>query len=118
MERPLHRAAVVVSQHPHLPWLIETNPDTESCDVVFVEEPAHAYSLITRVAPAVVIFCLEVNDCDSFRLLSMLLLDSRTREIPVAIRIMEPEVDESGHDSGKYESDCGVTLIHHTIPMN
>jgi CheY-like chemotaxis protein len=117
MERLLH-SAVVVSQHPHVRRLIETNPDTEPCDVVFVESPAHAYSLIKRVAPAVVIFCLEMNDCDSFRVLSMLLLDSRTREIPVVIRMMQARVEESAHSSCEDEHDCGVTLIHHTIPMN
>jgi CheY-like chemotaxis protein len=90
MERLLH-SAVVVSQHSHVRRLIEIMPDAEPCNVMFVEAPAHAYSLITRVAPDVVIVSLEIGDADAFRLLSMLTLDKRTRHIPVVIRTTRRE---------------------------
>jgi CheY-like chemotaxis protein len=93
MERLFH-SAVVVSQHSHVRQLIEIMPDAEPCEVMFVEAPAHAYSLITRVTPDVVVVSLEIGDVDAFRLLSMLTLDKRTRHIPVVIRTTRGEAGE------------------------
>jgi PleD family two-component response regulator len=52
-------------------------------DVVFVESSAHAYSQIRRVQPDLVILCLEFDDAEGLRVLSMLKLDAETRDIPV-----------------------------------
>ena len=98
MEQSLH-SAVVVSQDSHVRRLIEIMLDAEPSDaepseVVFVEHAAQAYSLITRVAPDVVIVSLEIGDADAFRLLSMLTLDKRTRHIPVVIRTTRREAEE------------------------
>jgi CheY-like chemotaxis protein len=92
-------------------------PDAESCDVVFIESLVHAYSLIKRVAPELVIVCLEMNDPESFQVLSMLKLDSRTREIPVVIRMTQREADESS--DSLWEPDERVSMqIHDIVPMN
>jgi CheY-like chemotaxis protein len=92
-------------------------PDAESCDVVFIESLGHAYSLIKRVAPELVIVCLEMNDPESFQVLSMLKLDSHTREIPVVIRMTQREAKESSDTL--WESDERVFLpIHDVFPMN
>jgi chemotaxis response regulator CheB len=113
MEHTLRRA-VVVRQHPYV-RRSEIIPDAESCDVVFIESPAHAYSLIKRVAPELVI--LEMNDRESCQVLSMLTLDSHTREIPVVIGMTQREADESS--DSLWEPDERVsTQIHDVVPMN
>ena len=119
MEQLLH-SAVVVSQHSHVRRLIEIMLDGEPCDaepceVVFVERAAHAYSLITRVAPDVVIVSLEIGDADAFRLLSMLTLDKRTRHIPVVIRTTRREAEEPG---ATLPDERASRQINGTVPMN
>lgn len=63
--------------------VLEPVLDAGNYDVVFVESSAHAYSQIRRVQPDLVILCLEMDDADALRVLSMLKLDEETREIPV-----------------------------------
>ena len=91
-ERTLYRV-VLVSKHPSWSHTLETILETTPCDVVFVESTAHAYSQIKRVAPDLVIVCLEIDDRNGFHALSMLKLDRRTREIPVIVCAAEPEAD-------------------------
>jgi PleD family two-component response regulator len=114
MER-LRHSAVVVSQHSHVRRLIEIIPDAEPCEVMFVEAPAHAYSLITRVTPDVVIVSLEIGDADAFRLLSMLTLDKRTRHIPVVIRTTPRE---AGEPSDTRPDERASTQINDVAHMN
>jgi PleD family two-component response regulator len=115
MERLLH-SAVLVSQQSYIRRLIEIMPDAEPCEVVFVEAPAHAYSLITRVAPDVVIVSLEIGDADAFRLLSMLTLDERTRHIPVVIRT--PQRKAEGPADTPWEPDERAFIQGSEILMN
>jgi chemotaxis response regulator CheB len=115
MERLLHRA-VIVSRHSYVPRLIEIMPDAEPCEVMFVEAPAHAYSLITRVAPDVVIVSLEIGDAEAFRLLSMLTLDKRTRHIPVVIRATQREAETPADIP--WERDHASRQIDDIVPMN
>ena len=116
MQPALH-TAVVVSQHPYVRREIDIVPDAESCDVVFVESPVHAYSLIKRVAPELVIVCLEMTDRDGFQVLSMLTLDSHTREIPVVIRMTQREAEESTESVGERDERVS-TQIPDVVPMN
>jgi PleD family two-component response regulator len=116
MERLLH-SAVLVSQDSYTQRLIEIMPDEEPCEVVFVEAPPHAYSLIARVTPDVVIVSLEIGDADPFRLLSMLTLDERTRDIPIVIRT--PQREAQGHADTPWEPDERAWLqINDIVPMN
>lgn len=52
-------------------------------DVVFVEASGHAYSQIKHVQPNLVVLCVELDDANGLNLLSMLKLDSETKDIPV-----------------------------------
>ena len=97
--------------------VIEIMPDAERCDAVFVESPARAYSLIKRVGPKLVIVCLEMNDQDSFQVLSMLTLDRQTREIPVVIRMTQREADESP-DRSCERGESVRSQIDDVVPMN
>ena len=65
--------------------LAELEPvlDAGNYDVVFVEASGHAYSQIKRVQPNLVILCVEMDDPNGLNVLSMLKLDSETRDIPV-----------------------------------
>lgn len=70
---------VVVSKRPQLNGML----DSSEFDIVLVESTEHAYSHIKKLSPQLVIVCLDVDDLDGFRVLSMLKLDSDTRLIPV-----------------------------------
>src|SRR5438045_595718 len=74
---------VVVSKQNQLNGLLETVLDAGQYDIVFVESTERAYSHIRRLAPQLIIVCLDIDDLDGFQVLSMLKLDSETRGIPV-----------------------------------
>ena len=74
---------VVVSKQSQMNGLLETVLDAGQYDVVFVESTEHAYSHIKRLAPNLIIVCLDVDDIDGFQVLSMLKLDNETKGIPV-----------------------------------
>jgi two-component system, cell cycle response regulator DivK len=67
-------------------------------DVVFVESSGHAYSQIRRVQPDLVILCVQMDDVEGLHVLSMLKLDSETRNIPVVTYT-------SPADEGPYEEE-------------
>ena len=104
---PASQQVVVVSKHPHLNGLLETVLDSGRYDAVFVESTEHAYTHIKRVRPHLVIVCLEIDDLDGFQVLSMLKLDSDTRNIPVVTCTVS--VDErSSSDEEASDSDDEV----------
>jgi CheY-like chemotaxis protein len=74
---------VVVSKQSQLNGLLETVLDAGQYDVVFVESTEHAYSHIKRLTPHLIIVCLDIDEMDGFQVLSMLKLDTETRNIPV-----------------------------------
>ena len=99
------QVVVVVSKRSHLNGLLETVLDSGRYDVVVVESTEHAYTHIKRVNPHLVIVCLDIDDLDGFQVLSMLKLDSETRNIPVVtctVSVDEPppadDADESGDE--------------------
>ena len=74
---------VVVTKQSRLSGFLETVLDAGQYDVVFVESTEHAYSHIKRLTPHLIIVCLDIDDLDGFQVLSMLKLDSDTKNIPV-----------------------------------
>ena len=88
---------VVVSKQSQLNGLLETVLDAGQYDVVFIESTDHAYSHIKRLSPHLVIVCLDIDDIDGFQVLSMLKLDSDTKNIPV-VTCTVPQGDESAND--------------------
>lgn len=94
---------VVVSKHSHLNGLLETVLDSGRYDVVVVESTEHAYTHIKRVNPHLVIVCLDIDDLDGFQVLSMLKLDSETRNIPVVtctVSVDEPPSTDDAPEPG------------------
>lgn len=81
--RATSQQVVVVSKQSQLNGLLESVLDAGQYDVVFVESTEHAYTHIKRLTPHLIIVCLDIEDMDGFQVLSMLKLDSETRNIPV-----------------------------------
>jgi CheY-like chemotaxis protein len=88
---------VVVSKQAQLNGLLETVLDAGQYDVVFVESTEHAYSHIKRLTPHLIIVCLDIDELDGFQVLSMLKMDSETRNIPVVTCTVTQE-DVLTHD--------------------
>jgi CheY-like chemotaxis protein len=98
--------------------VLEPVLDAGNYDVVFVESSAHAYSQIKRVQPDLVILCLEMDDADALRVLSMLKLDEETRDIPVvtyttaAGEEQEEDDEEDDSDSQMFASRPPALLMN------
>jgi PleD family two-component response regulator len=92
---------VIVNGSTEMLELLETVLDAGHYDVVFVENNSHAYSQIKRVQPNLVILCVRIEDLDGFQVLSMLKLDTETREIPVLTYTTEYE----GQDAEEEEPE-------------
>jgi CheY-like chemotaxis protein len=96
---------VIVNGSAEILELLETVLEAGHYDVVFVESSQHAYSQIKRVQPNLVILCVRIDDADGFQVLSMLKLDSGTRDIPVLTYTTE-EVEEAEEEPAEpSESD-------------
>src|SRR5687767_8155766 len=95
--RSTSQQVVVVSKQCQLNGLLETVLDAGQYDVVFVESTEHAYSHIKRLTPHLIIVCLNIDELDGFQVLSMLKLDSETKNIPVVTCTVTQE-DEVMHD--------------------
>ena len=96
---------VIVNGNTEILGLLEGVLEAGHYDVVFVESNAHAYSQIKRVQPNLVIMCVDVDDMDGFRVLSMLNLDPGTRDIPILTYAIEsaPAVEEDIDDAAETE---------------
>ena len=91
--RPMQKV-VVVNGAPDVLDLLESVLDGGRYDLLFADASSHAYSLIAREQPHLVVLCTSIDRFDGFQLLSMLKLDPRTRDIPVVTYTTESEEDE------------------------
>lgn len=91
--RPMQKV-VVVNGAPDVLELLESVLDGGRYDLLFADASSHAYSLIAREQPHLVVLCTSIDRADGFQLLSMLKLDPRTREIPVVTYTTESEDEE------------------------
>jgi len=82
---------VVVNGNTEVLGMLETVLDAGRYDMVFVESGDRAYSQIKKVVPNLVILCTKIEELDGFQLLTMLKLDSDTRNIPVLTYTTECE---------------------------
>ena len=102
----LTQQVVVVSKQSQLNGLLETVLDAGRYDVVFVESTEHAYSHIKRLAPRLIIVCLDIDDIDAFQVLSMLKLDPETQQIPVVTcTVTQGDEPEPGDTLDRPEGD-------------
>jgi PleD family two-component response regulator len=98
IEAPLTQKVVIVNGSAETLGVLETVLDAGHYDIVFVESSAHAYSQIKRVQPNLVILCVRIDDADGFHVLSMLKLDSDTRDIPVLTYTTRYDTEEPDED--------------------
>lgn len=82
---------VVINGNTEVLGMLETVLDAGRYDMVFVESGEHAYSQIKKVLPNLVILCTRIEHLEGFQLLTMLKLDSETRDIPVLTYTTEYE---------------------------
>jgi len=87
----LVQKVVVVDGNAEVLGMLESVLDAGRYDMVFVESSDHAYSQIRKVLPNLVIVCARIEQLESFQLLTMLKLDSETRDIPVLTYTTEYE---------------------------
>jgi PleD family two-component response regulator len=79
----LVQKVVVVDGNAEVLGMLEAVLDAGRYDMVFVESSDHAYSQIRKVVPNLVIVCANIERPEAFQLLTMLKLDTDTRDIPV-----------------------------------
>jgi len=108
---------VIVNGSTEILGLLETALDAGRYDVVFVESQEHAYSQIKRVQPHLVILCVQIEDRDSFQVLSMLKLDEETRRIPVLTYTTEFEGQKTDEEAAEpFENQ--MFSYKHAMRMN
>ena len=77
------RKVVVVDGNPQVLTLLEAALDGGRYDLLFANAGEHAYSLIKREQPDLVVLSVHIDEMGGFQLLSMLKLDQDTESIPV-----------------------------------
>jgi CheY-like chemotaxis protein len=115
---PLAQKVVIVNGNAEILNLLETVLDAGHYDVVFVEPSAHAYSQIKRVQPNLVILCIRIDSPDGFQVLSMLKLDTATRDIPVLTYTTEYEGDEPDEEVLEEPADNEIFAPKPAVWMN
>ena len=111
--RPVQKV-VVVNGAPDVLELLESVLDGGRYDLLFADASTHAYSLIAREQPHLVVLCTTIDRADGFQLLSMLKLDRRTRDIPVVTYTMESDDDES---DSEYLAEGDEEMVPAAPPM-
>ena len=91
--RPAQKV-VVVNGTPDVLDLLESVLDGGRYDLLFADASQHAYSLIAKEQPNLVVLCTAIDRADGFQLLSMLKLDPQTRRIPVVTYTDDVEHDD------------------------
>jgi CheY-like chemotaxis protein len=106
------RKVVVVNGNADVLELLEAALDGGRYDLLFAEASQHAYSLIKREQPDLVVLSVRIDALEGFQLLSMLKLDPSTRHIPVVTYTNDGEHDdESSDDAAESSSDYTPHMV-------
>ena len=97
------RKVVVVNGNAEVFAMLEAALDGGRYDLLFAEAGEHAYSIIKREQPDLVVLSVRIDAMDGFQLLSMLKLDPGTRHIPVVTYTTEGEDEADSDESGESE---------------
>jgi CheY-like chemotaxis protein len=89
------RKVVVVNGNPEVLELLESALDGGRYDLVFADAGQHAYSIIKREQPDLVVLAVKIDVMEGFQLLSMLKLDRDTRRIPVVTYTTDSTDDDA-----------------------
>jgi PleD family two-component response regulator len=96
---------VVVNGNTEVLGMLETMLDAGRYDMVFVESGNRAYSQVKKVLPNLVILCTKIDELDGFQLLTMLKLDSETKDIPVLTYTTEYEGQDFDEALSQFADD-------------
>jgi CheY-like chemotaxis protein len=91
--RPAQKV-VVVNGTPDVLDLLESVLEGGRYDLLFADASHHAYSLIAKEQPNLVVLCTAIDRTDGFQLLSMLKLDPQTKRIPVVTYTVDDEDED------------------------
>jgi PleD family two-component response regulator len=112
---PTPQKVVVVGSHRFRELVLQAVLKTNNHELIFVESMRHAYSQIKRVAPSIVVMCLEVDDQDAYLALSMLKFDRSTSHIPV-VTCVTPDTAEPDAETQAWSretpADFSVVTLH------
>ena len=110
---------VVVNGNTEVLGMLETVLDAGRYDMVFVESSDRAYSQIKKVAPNLVILCTRIEELDGFQLLTMLKLDTSTKDIPILTYTTEYDgQDADSAVSQLADEDDDLMLSRPALRMN
>jgi PleD family two-component response regulator len=84
------RKVMIVNGGPQMADLVSTVLEAGRYELMFVETKEQAYSETRRVKPHLILLCADMDDHVSFQVLSMLKLDSTTKDIPVLLYTSDP----------------------------
>jgi len=107
------RKVVVVNGNSDVLELLESALDGGRYDLLFADAGQHAYSLIKREQPDLVVLSVNIEAAEGFQLLSMLKLDAATQHIAVVTYTTQGSEDEPGEDD--YSDERPLQTPH--IPM-
>jgi CheY-like chemotaxis protein len=108
------RRVVVVNGNSDVLELLESALDGGRYDLLFADAGQHAYSLIKREHPDLVVLSVRIDAMEGFQLLSMLKLDPATRDIPVVTYATDASDDDVEDDDDDDQDDVEFT---HRAPM-
>jgi CheY-like chemotaxis protein len=90
------RKVVIVNGEDDVLDMLESVLDGTRYEVTLVDSPSQAYPHIRSAQPHLVILCVRIDDAETLRVLSMLKLDTGTRDIPVLTFTVEDTVASDG----------------------
>jgi PleD family two-component response regulator len=99
---------VIINGRVELLELFEAVLEGTRFDVVLLDSTARAYSQIKRMQPDLVVMCLDMDETEGFKVLSMLQLDDATRAIPVLTYMIEFEGQQTEADASLEPLDVGI----------
>ena len=104
-DRSLSQRVLIINGNSDMLEMLEPVLDGGNYDVVFIESSAHGYSQVRQVKPDLVILCLDMDDAEGLRVLSMLKLDPVTRDIPVLTCTAPPTLDADEDDDAQDDQE-------------
>jgi response regulator of citrate/malate metabolism len=84
--------------------------DPHDFDMIFVDSVARAYARIKELRPDLVVLFTDMNDRESFHLLSMLAIDRDTCDIPVVTYAASRDLNEFDSFIADIESRVSTAL--------
>lgn len=106
------RRVVVVDGSPDVLELLESALEGGQYNLMFAEAGHHAYSIIKREQPDLIVLTVQIDAIEGFQLLSMLKLDEETRDIPIVT--LTADVDTSEELEDDEEEDERIDLASTT----